>query len=308
MADKKREKKNIVTVLSREEYLRQRAASDEALTIRLTNNYAFRKIFKNEKVLKGFIMALLNLEEEQIMRLDIVDPCEDGENDAEKEGVLDVKIHMNDNQKINLEMQNRYQEDWSERSVFYNCRMFTEGFIHGAPYGEMEPCIHVGILDFNQMKSSGFHHCIMLRDEETGEVYSSKFVFHMIELKKLKVASGEERKQELYHWAKLIAATSWEEVRMEAKGNPYREAAVNEMDKINQSETERYLYLRREMAISDEKSRLVSAENKGREEGMQQGFEIAKKIFKLYSQGLTEEKIAEEIGITVERVRKIVKD
>lgn len=95
---------------------------------------------------------------------------------------------------------------------------------------------------------------------------------------------------------------------MEAKGNPYREAAVNEMDKINQSETERYLYLRREMAISDEKSRLVSAENKGREEGMQQGFEIAKKIFKLYSQGLTEEKIAEEIGITVERVRKIVKD
>lgn len=225
MADKKREKKNIVTVLSREEYLRQCAASDEALTIRLTNNYAFRKIFKNEKVLKGFIMALLNLKEEQIMRLDIVDLCEDG---------------------------------------------------------------------------------------ETGEVYSSKFVFHMIELKKLKAASEEERKQELYHWAKLIAATSWEELRMEAKGNPYREAAVNEMDKINQSETERYLYLRREMAISDEKSRLISAENKGREEGMQVGQQDGESIKliilikKKCQKGKKLEKIAEELEEDVAEIRPIV--
>lgn len=54
MTNEKQSKRNIVTVLSREEYLRQRAASDEVLTICLTNNYAFRRTFKNEKVLKGF--------------------------------------------------------------------------------------------------------------------------------------------------------------------------------------------------------------------------------------------------------------
>ena len=64
-------------------------------------------------------------------------------------------------------MQNRYQEDWSERSIFYNCRMFTEGFVHGNLYRDMEPCVHVGILEFNQLKSEGFHHRIMLLDDIT---------------------------------------------------------------------------------------------------------------------------------------------
>ena len=164
-------------------------------------------------------------------------------------------------------MQNRYQDDWPERSIFYNCRMFTEGFIHGSTYGEIEPCLHVGILDFNQLEDRGYHHKIMLMDERSGELYSSKFIFHVIELKKLEETSEEEKKQELYRWARMIAARSWEEVCMEAKGNPYMEAAKDVMDKINQSETERYLYLRQEMAITDEKSRLMTAERKGREEG-----------------------------------------
>ena len=271
MANETTGKKTVVTALSREGYLRQLAASDTPLEIHLTNDYAFRKTFKNTTVLKGFLMALLGLKPEQITRLDVADPCEEGENDTEKEGILDIKVHMNDNQKINIEMQNAYQKDWAERSLFYTCRMYTEGFLHGIPYGAIEPCIHVGILNFNQSESEGYHHCILLSDEKTREVYSSKIVFHMIELKKIETASEEKKRQELYHWTKLIAATSWEEIRMEAKGNSYMEAAVKEMEKINQNEDERYLYLRREMALSDEKSRILTAEEKGREEGRELG-------------------------------------
>ena len=114
---------------------------------------------------------------------------------------------------------------------------------------------HAGeTVDFNQLEDRGYHHKIMLMDERSGELYSSKFIFHVIELKKLEETSEEEKKQELYRWARMIAARSWEEVCMEAKGNPYMEAAKDVMDKINQSETERYLYLRQEMAITDEKS------------------------------------------------------
>ena len=35
-----------------EQELRRRAASDEELNIRLTNNYAFQKIFKNKDIVK----------------------------------------------------------------------------------------------------------------------------------------------------------------------------------------------------------------------------------------------------------------
>lgn len=46
-----------------DEQLKIRAISDEKITVKLTNNYAFQKIFKNTKIVKGFLMALLDLNE-----------------------------------------------------------------------------------------------------------------------------------------------------------------------------------------------------------------------------------------------------
>ena len=46
-----------------DEQLKIRAISDEKITVKLTNNYAFQKIFKNTKIVKGFLMALLDLKE-----------------------------------------------------------------------------------------------------------------------------------------------------------------------------------------------------------------------------------------------------
>ena len=92
-------------------------------------------------------------------------------------------------------MQNRYQNDWTERSLFYNCRMFTEGFYHGQSYGELEPCIHIGILDFNLMRSQGFYHHIKLLDIKTGEEYNDKLQFHVVQLKKLEMLPRKKKKR-----------------------------------------------------------------------------------------------------------------
>ena len=98
-------------------------------------------------------------------------------------------------------------------------------------------------------------------------MYSSKFQFHVIELSKLKSTKGKARKQELYRWAKLISASTWEEVREESEGNHYMEKVRDEMIKMSRDESERYLYLREQMAIRDKASQLRSAENCGRREG-----------------------------------------
>ena len=94
-----------------DEELRVRAASDEELNICLTNNYAFQKIFKEEENVKGFLIDLLGLKEKQIKKIEIKDPFTSGENKEEKEGILDIKLTLNGNKKINIEMQNTYQED-----------------------------------------------------------------------------------------------------------------------------------------------------------------------------------------------------
>ena len=41
-----------------DEQLKIRAISDEKITVKLTNNYAFQKIFKNTKIVKGFLMNM----------------------------------------------------------------------------------------------------------------------------------------------------------------------------------------------------------------------------------------------------------
>ena len=280
-----------------DEELRVRAASDEELNICLTNNYAFQKIFKEEENVKGFLIDLLGLKEKQIKKIEIKDPFTSGDVKEQKEGILDIKLTLNGKKKINIEMQNTYQKDWTERSLFYNCRMFIEEFKKGEPYWKLPPCIHVGILDFNMMESPGFYHKISLMDEKTNELYSRKFQFHVIELKKIRTTKGKARKHPLYRWARLLAATTWEEVAEESAGNQYMERIREEMVKMSQDERERYLYLREAMAESDRVSQLESAERKGTREGIRQG-EIINKITliqKKMQRGESVEKIAEDL-------------
>ena len=285
------------------EELKIKTTDEEPFNICLTNNYAFLKIFKKEENVKGFLIDLLNLKEKQIKKIEIKDPFTNGENKEEKEGILDIKLTLNGNKKINIEMQNTYQEDWAERSLFYNCRMFTEGFKKGDPYWKLSPCIHIGILNFNMMKSPGYYHKVTLRDEKTNELYSRKFQFHMIELKKTKTTKGKARKHPLYRWARLISATTWEEVAQESAGNRYMERIQEEMVKMSQDERDRYLYLREAMAASDRVSQLQSAENRGVRAGklLNQISMIQKKVKK--NKNL--EQIADELEESATKIRPI---
>ena len=71
------------------------------------------------------------------------------------------------------------------------------------------------------------------------DYYSSKFQFHVIELSKIATTKGKARKQDLYKWAKLISARTWEEIREESEGNHYMEKARDEMIKMSRDECER---------------------------------------------------------------------
>ena len=133
----------------------------------------------------------------------------------------------------------------------------------------------------------------------------------MIELSKIKSTKGKARKQELYRWAKLISASTWEEVREESEGNHYMEKVRDEMIKMSRDESERYLYLREQMAIRDKESQLRTAENRGRregrEEGRQQG-EVLKLIMmvkKKMENGDSIAKIADDLLEDIDVIEKI---
>lgn len=197
-------------------------------------------------------MALLHLIEEEIQSLEVSDPFQEGEEPYGKEGILDIKIHLNNNRKINIEMQASYEADWSERSIFYLCRVYAEDLMEGEDYQKLEICIHVGILDFTLLTSPGFHHHIQLLDNKTQELYSDKFQIHVIELSKLNAPFPEED-QEIYHWAKMIAAEKLEVMQMEIQNDPNRQLVFDEAKHISLDLTQRYIYLREFLADWDKR-------------------------------------------------------
>lgn len=99
------------------------------------------------------------------------------------------------------------------------------------------------------------------------------------------------------------------------------EKVRDEMIKMSRDESERYLYLREQMAIRDKASQLRSAENRGRREGREEGREEGRQqgeVLKLIMQvkkktekGDSVEKIAddllEDIG-GIEKIYNAVKD
>ena len=155
----------------------------------------------------------------------------------------------------------------------------------------------------------------------TEDYYSSKFQFHVIELSKIATTKGKARKQDLYKWAKLISASTWEEIREESEGNHYMEKVRDEMIKMSRDESERYLYLREQMAIRDKESQLRSAENRGRREGREEGRKEGRKqgeILKLITMvkkkienGDSIAKIADDLledADVIEKIYDIVKE
>ena len=133
----------------------------------------------------------------------------------------------------------------------------------------------------------------------------------MIELSKLKSTKGKTRKQELYRWAKLISASTWEEVREESEGNHYMEKVRDEMIKMSRDESERYLYLREQMAIRDKVSQLRSAENRGRREGREEGrkqgevLKLITMVKKKIENGDSVAKIADDLLEDIDVIEKI---
>ena len=72
----------------------------------MTNDYMFRALFqKNNNALKGLLSALLHMQPEEILSVEVTNPILIGEEIKDKEFRLDIKAVLNDYQQVNLEMQ-----------------------------------------------------------------------------------------------------------------------------------------------------------------------------------------------------------
>ena len=213
----------------------------------MTNDYMFRAILqKNELVLRGLIGALLHLDQADIKSVEITNPIILGEQIENKQFVLDINITLNNNICLNLELQVINRTNWQDRSLIYLCRMFDR-LQRGEDYAESGCAIHIGILDFTLFEEvPEFYACYKMLNVKNHHVFNEKFVLNVLDLKRIDLATEEDKHYEIDCWARMFKAGTWEELRMIAEKNKYMSEAAMAMYELNADEIIRQQCMARE--------------------------------------------------------------
>ena len=151
-----------------------------------TVDFCFKELMQNEKVRKGFIAALLGRMPEEIQETTLLPTILPAEYSDDKLGVLDVAVLLKDGTQIDMEMQVVYFPYWTNRVLFYLCRMYAGQLKKGDSYNKLKKCIHVSPLDFVHFpEDKKCYHKISLCDTKTGKLYTDLMELHILELRKL---------------------------------------------------------------------------------------------------------------------------
>lgn len=234
------------------------------------NDYAFKKLFgtdENKDIMIEFVALVTKIDKVKFKDVRIENSELHPKFFDDKAGRLDIKILLQDGQKIDVEMQNIYFDYYAKRSIFYWTELLTENFKHGADYAELIDDI---------------------------------FEIHFFDLTKLK----EKNMTELEKWL-LFIKTEDNEVRTQlAQENPVMAKANEVMNSFYLDDQERELYMAAGRYESDRISMIHESERKGLERGIRQGVrrqavETAKKLLKI---GLSAENIAEATGLSLQEI------
>lgn len=282
-------------VMTNERDLRVLAESNERLNICLTNDFAFKHVFHNKKALKGLLGAFFQIPPKEISEIEFLDTYLYGEYEDSKEEVVDIRLQMKDGRKVTIEMQVEKFPFWENRTLYYLCKMFIEGLKKGEGYDNLEQCVQISLLNFDLYKNPPLYWEVGLWDQKNERLYSDKLNLRVLQLNQLENATEEEKETDIYRWAQMISADSWEVFEMLAQKDEYMQAAKEEMEKINADKALRYKYLKEEMAASDKVTIRNYYTQEGYREGEKAGEKNAEERFGKLNLILIEEKRYEDL-------------
>lgn len=289
---------------------------------RLTNDYLFRAVMqKNKNVLKHLVCALLDLPIKDVVDLEIQNPIELGKEIDSKTCVLDIKVLLNNNQYINIEMQTAKQSYWKERSLTYLCRMY-DNLESGQEYDEVIPVIQISILDFDlfeNIEELVSKYYLTNDNPKYRNHYVDNFSLYVLNLKQVhnEKIIREQGNTELYQWAKLFQAESWEEIRMLAEQNEVIDECACAMKQLTEDEKIRMQcearkdYIAREKGLISRVTRQVTQEvtEKVTEQVTQQVTQqVTLDLARNLLDTLDIKTIAEKTGLSVEQVKTLSKE
>jgi len=225
------------------------------LPVRMTNDYLFRALMQSDnEVLKHLLASLLRVDVSTIDSAEITNPILLGESIDEKTYVLDIKVMMNSNSVINLEMQVIRQPGWNERSLIYACRTYDD-LQRGAAYTEVKPVRQIAFCDFTLFKKyPEFYSTYRLINEKNHKVvYTDTFTISNVDLTRVDLATRKDKKYGLDRWCRLFNSRRWEKLQTLANESDVMSRAISGVWQLTEEERIREQALAREEWIVNDK-------------------------------------------------------
>lgn len=224
-------------------------------------DFCVKELFANPVIRKYFISDVMGIPADTIRSVWLCNPYLWKRYRRMKQGILDVLIELNDDTKVNIELQVKFYSYWDKRNLYYLSKMYTEDLRVGENYGKLKKAVSISILDFNLTDDPEYHSVYYLRDER-GRLYTDLFEVHIIELgKKL---NGNNS---LDDWIRFFNARSKEDLDMIRTQNIGINTAIEEVKKMSLSERMRARYEAHMKDVRDRNAR----EDYVRKEGIEQG-------------------------------------
>ena len=131
-----------------------------------------KELFRNPVIRKYFISVVLNIPVEMIRSTRLLNTYLWRRYRYQKQGILDVLVELNDDTKINIELQVKAVRNWDKRQLFYLGKMLTEEISFGRSYDVMKRCVAISILDFNLTEDKQYirHICCVMKKEDCSAI------------------------------------------------------------------------------------------------------------------------------------------
>lgn len=202
----------------------------------LKADFAVKELFAHEKVRKQFLSDVLGIPIAQIKSVRLTNPFLRKLLRRQKQGVLDIALVLNDDTKIDIEMQVHVQKHWVRRDLYYLARMYADDLMLGENYGKLRRCVSISLLDFKLFPEKQEYHSIYRLRDDAGRELTDLWEVHIIELGKKLTGSAVD------DWIRLFNAKSLEEVDMLMIKNEGMREAVEVVKEMGLIRTLRWVY------------------------------------------------------------------
>ena len=264
----------------------------EFIDLRL--NYAFHFVFgnrTNEDLLLSLVQSILP--EKSIRTVHLINESQAGLRPGSRGAVYDINAETDTGETLNIEMQYRGQDDFTDRMLFYSAFPLLNSLRKGDDTYAITPVCAIGITNFEiktvKHNDDVINHYAILNEKDLEDRFTNGVEFVTVELPKFRKGLDEldgALDEWLYTFNQMGAMTDMPE-RFAGSDleKLYGIAKFAAMDELIQRE-----YIRELMGEVDERSRLRTARNEGKAEGKAEG--LAEGLAEGHAEGLAEGKLA----------------